>query len=99
MYCVKFCDRLREKFGFFEQHRITTAIATLLKGGMRLALKALVQSKSATGRIRRGEPGAAPQEIGSKLQASAEGATHAFMTRAFSADVFLVHKSWGVAPG
>src|SRR6266487_927628 len=47
---------------------------------MCLALKALVQSK----------PGAAPQEIGSKLQASAEGATHAFMTRAFSADVFLV---------
>jgi len=66
---------------------------------MRLALKALVQSKSATGRIRRGEPGAAPQEIGSKLEASAEGATHPFMTRAFSANVFLVYKSWGVAPG
>jgi len=89
MYCVKFCDRLREKFAFFEQHRITTAVAKPLKGGMCLALKALVQSKL----------GAAPQEIGSKLQASAEGATHAFMTRAFSADVFLVHKSWGVAPG
>src|SRR6266404_3500239 len=29
---------------------------------------------------------------------SAEGATHD-MTRAFSADVLLVHSSWGVAPG
>jgi hypothetical protein len=32
--------------------------------------------KSATGRIRRGEPGASPQEIGLKLGVSAEGGIH-----------------------
>ncbi len=44
--------------------------------GYVLALRALAQSEPATGRIRRGEPGASPQEIGLKLRVSAESATH-----------------------
>jgi hypothetical protein len=62
-----------------ESPRVSRAIS-ICSGGLRprfcLALKALIQSQSATGRIRRGEPGASPQEIGLKLWVSAEGAAH-----------------------
>src|SRR4029077_2325439 len=65
-----------------------------------------VQRQSATGRIRRGEPGAAPQDSEHLKNASAESAIHfrhqfdalARLKRAFSACVYDDLNSWGDGP-